>query len=187
MKRTLISLLIVISLIFTGFSISTVSAKKSQVDFEEINKLFKFFPQNDFTFIEENDNKTMLATMGPITNFFTISDVNLIDGDPVKIMLIQFILDNNIPFLRPYVSINVSNITFSIKYTINIPQLPLINRYSYATIIDNNENESYGNVKHTLIVTGFEGEFGFLRMKPIRLFPAYFIFFGTCDEFIILT
>jgi hypothetical protein len=186
MKSKKIILVIITLLIIIVFSVDTTHANENQHDLKTINEITQVFPSNDFPFFELNGNETLLGTIGPVINLFKIADVKLIDGDPVKIFLIQWILDNNVPFLRSYIFINVSNITFSIKYTINIPKLPLIKRLIYGTFIQDNGNLSAYTEKHTLIVTGFEGQFGFSRIKPIFLFPAYFVFLGTFDNVIVL-
>lgn len=187
MKLKLTGLFVIASLLMVSFLGGVVPAKNSMFTAEEINDISETVPETYFETIEEGKNETIIATIGPIAPLLHIAEINLIDGDPLKIMLIRWILNNNIPFIRPYVSIDISDLTFSIKYTKNIPQLPLLRRFSYGTYIKEDDNESFFNEKHTLIVTGFKGTFGFYRIKPIRLFPAYFSFVGCCDDIIVLT
>jgi hypothetical protein len=134
-------------------------------------------------------NATHIVTGGPIAPFLNIAEVKLIDGPLVKSLLITLILTSrNIHFTLPWLKVHVQNLTFSIRYTKNIPDLPLIRRYSFGTMYKQNDNDTYSvvNVHHTVIVTGFTGKFSFTRAKPIRMFPAYFHFKGSFDEVIIL-
>lgn len=160
---------------------------------------------NPFTAIENNEllcesinsqelytlgneaNKTLIKTFGPLSPFIRITDVYFIQGDTIKLMIIQKLIDNAPQMIIPRISIKLENITFSIKYTINIPQVPLLTRFSYQTDIDEDGELTTYDQKHTIIVSGFTGTFTFYRKKPLLMFPAYISFYGSCDEYIIIT
>ena len=163
------------------------SVKDNVLAVDEIDDIAENIPETFLENVVEGENGTMVTTIGPVGPLLNIADINFIDGSPLKVLLMQWMLETRVFFIRPLVSINVNDITFSIKYTKNIPQLPFLKRFSYGTVINEDGNESVFNEKHTLIVTGFTGKFGFYHMKPIRLYPAYFTFVGHCDEAIVLT
>jgi hypothetical protein len=135
-----------------------------------------------------NENDTEISTIGPISPLLFVTEIDIIDGPFFKIKLIEEILGNRLfHFIFPNISISVEDFTFIIKYTKDIPQLPILKRFFYSTTIKENGNETSYDTKHTVIVTGFEGKFGLYRTKPIRLYTAHFWFEGSCDEAIILT
>ena len=72
-------------------------------------------------------------------------------------------------------------------YKINTPQMSFLQGFSYNTTVKQNGTETSFTNKHILIATGFEGKFGFSRVKPFQLAPANFWFNGTCDEIIVAT
>lgn len=134
------------------------------------------------------NNVTEIKTIGPSSFFIYAADIILIDGPFLKISLIEMILGSrNFHFILPNISINVNDLTFSIKYTRNLNQLPIFKRFFYKTTIVEDGNITSYTQKHTVIVTGFNGEFRLLRTKPLRLYPAHFWFKGTCEEAIVLT
>jgi hypothetical protein len=170
-----------------GVITTVVPAEEHSIQEIENNGLSVLSSTKPVSPLEDGINETSISTNGPVGSLFTIADINFIDGDPLKILFIELMLQTIPYFLRPYVSIRLNDVAFSIKYTRNIPQLPLIKRFSYETEIDEDGNVSTYTGKHTLIVTGFTGTFGYYHKKPIRLFPAYFTFVGSCDEVIVLT
>jgi hypothetical protein len=134
------------------------------------------------------DNVTEVKTVGPSSFLIYAADITLIDGPFLKVSLIEMILGSrNFHFIFPNISINVNDLTFSIKYTVNLNQLPIFKRFFYKTTIIENGNVTSYTKKHTVIVTGFSGEFRLLRTKPFRLYPAHFWFKGTCEEAIVIT
>ena len=186
MKRKIIGMF-VIALIMTSFLVGIVAAKDSLIPAEEIDIKSKI-PEKCLESLSNNENKTEISTVGPISPFLNAAEITLIDGPFLKIALIEMILGTrSYHFIFPNISINVKDLAFSVKYTKNIPQLPILKRFSYKTTIKENENETSFTKKHTVIVAGFEGEFRLLRMKPIRLYPAHFWFAGSCEEVIVLT
>ncbi len=187
MKLKLIGLFVIASLLMVSSLGSGVPAKDNVLAVEEIDDIKDTIPEGFLENEGEGENGTMITTIGPIGSLFAIADINFIDGDPLKILFIELMLQSIPYFLRSYVSLNLNDVTFSIKYTRNIPQLPLIKRFSYETEIDDDGNVSTYTEKHTLIVTGFTGTFGYYHKKPILLYPAYFTFDGSCDEVIVLT
>ena len=186
MKLKLSCLFVIASFLMVSFLGGAVPAKDNIFAVEEIDDITENISETFFENIGEGENETIIGTVGPVGRLFNIAEINIIDGDPLKVLLIRWILNNNVFFIRPFVSIEVNDLAFSIKYTKNIPEIPILKRFSYGTVINEDGNESYFNKKHTLIVTGFNGTFGYYR-KPIRLFPAYFTFIGHCDEVIVLT
>ena len=186
MKLKLSCLFVIASFLMVSFLGIAVPAKDNMFAVEEIDDITENISETFFENNGEGVNGAMVTTNGPVGRLFNIADINIIDGDPLKVLLIRWILNNNVFFIRPFISIDVNNLAFSIKYTKNVPEIPLLKRFSYGTVINEDGNESYFNEKHILIVTGFNGTFGYYR-KPIRLFPAYFTFVGHCDEVIVLT
>ncbi|MFO7677623.1 MAG: hypothetical protein R6V50_04490 [Thermoplasmatota archaeon] len=137
---------------------------------------------------ENTANGTLISTKGPLSSIFRISDIYFIDGgSPLKLMIIQKLIDNIPQIIIPRIPIKLDDVTFSIKYTRNIPQLPFLNRFSYETQIDEDGEITVYTEKHTIIVTGFTGTFTFYRKKPILLYPAYFSFYGSCEDYILVT
>lgn len=185
MKRKIIGMF-VIALIMTSFFVGIVVAKDSLIPAEGIDIKSKM-PEECLVFLND-ENKTEISTVGPISPFLNAAEITLIDGPFLKIALIEMILGTRIyHFMFPNISINVKDLAFSVKYTKNIPQLPILKRFSFLTTIKDNENVTSFSKKHTVIVTGFEGAFRLLRTKPIRLYPAHFWFEGSCEEAIVLT
>lgn len=185
MKKKIIGMF-VIALIMTSFLVGIVAAKDSLIPAEEIDIKSKI-PEECLVFLND-ENKTEISTIGPIFPFLNAAEIILIDGPFLKIALIEMILGTrSYHFIFPNISIKVKDLAFLVKYTKNIPKLPILKRFSYLTTIKENENVTYYSKKHTVMVAGFEGEFRLLRTKPIRLHPAHFWFAGSCEEVIVLT
>ncbi|UCF12809.1 MAG: hypothetical protein JSW06_00775 [Thermoplasmatales archaeon] len=185
MKKKIIGIF-VIALIMTSFLVGIVAAKDSLIPAKEIDIKSKM-PEECFELLND-ENKTEISTVGPISPLLFVTEISLIDGPFLKVKFIEEILGNRIfHFIFPNISINVKDLTFMIKYTKNIPQLPILKKFFYSTTIKENGNETFFNTKHTIIVTGFEGEFGLYRTKLIKLYTAHFWFDGICEEAIVIT
>lgn len=132
------------------------------------------------------DNETQVNTIGPIAPMLGIAEILIVKGPFIKTYIIRFILSSlRAYFLLPNISIGVKDMTFLIHYKRNVPNIPYFNRFSYNTTVIENGNEDTYNRKHILVVSGFEGTFGFQRMKLSDLTPATFRFDGTCDNLIV--
>lgn len=184
MKKKLVGI-IVIMLLMLNFFVGIVIAKDSFVHCNELEIICK---------VTENCRKDCsndvieVKTVGPGSFFINAAEIILIDGHFLTILLIELMLGSrNFHFLFPNISISVKDLAFSIKYTKNLNQLPILKRFFYKTTIVENGNVTFYTEKHTVIVTGFEGEFRLLRTKPIRLYPVHFWFAGTCEEAIVIT
>ena len=186
MKKKIIGMFVIV-LITTSFLVGIVAANHIVIPAENIDIKSKTSEKILVSFLN-NENKTEISTVGPISPLLFVTEISLIDGPFLKIKFIEEILGNRIfHFIFPNISINVEDLTFMVKYTKNIPQLPILKRFFYSTTIKENGNETFFNTKHTVIVTGFEGKFGLYRTKPIRLYTAHFWFDGSCEEIIILS
>ena len=186
MKKKIIGIL-VIMIIMANFFFSTVAAKDSPVPAEHI-AMKGLIPDQCYEIVVSSENETRVETVGPISLNLDIAKIYLIDGPLFKIWWIEQILKSKNAYLYlPLMLIKVKGLAFSVKYTKNIPQLPLFKRLSYETTIKENGNETAFTDKHTVIVTGFDGIFGFSRVKPFRLKPAQFWFTGTFENIIVLT
>ena len=184
MDKKLIGIL-VFMLILTNFFIGIATANDA------------FFSNTDEKFTHnisekyisfQSANGTAIKTVGPCSFVISAAEIVLIDGPFFKVTFIEMLLGSrNLHFSFPNVSISVNDLTFSIKYNKNINHLPILKRFYYKTTIEEQGNKTTYTEKHTIIVTGFDGEFRLLRTKPIRLHPAHFWFAGTCEEAIIIT
>jgi len=186
MKHKLSCVLVVISFLMLGLLGGAVPAKNNNLNADEIVDDAEDLSKKYFEIMQLGENKTEIVTGGPIGPFLNIAEINIIDGEPLKVILLRWILNTHVRFIRRFVPIEVSDITFSIRYTKKVLDLPLINRCSYCTYIGGDYDVNFSSEKHTLIVSGFNGTFGYFR-KPIRLYPAYFSFTGYCDDLILLT
>jgi parallel beta-helix repeat protein len=133
--------------------------------------------------------KKVVITTGPLCPFLDISDIVLIDGNISQIKKIERILDNRIlHFILPPTVINVTGLNFSVSYNRKNPNLNLFHLYFrlfHITVVTENDSNTFYNETHTITVKGMDGEFGFIRWKPLRLIPARFLFYGTYDELIV--
>ena len=139
------------------------------------------------------DDQNQICTHGPFMPLMNIATINLTGGNPEQIEDIEQILENRIlQFFFPRRKVvDVTGLNFSITYNRNIPNPNTLFfvRFRYHTWIAEDGNESsIGNIKHTVIVKGFEGEFvlgrGRLLMMPT---PPVFMFAGTYEEASIIT
>jgi len=187
MKQKLFCVVVIVSLFLCGSLAGALPIKTQGYAEGEVGEISSNGSEEFLDFCSAEKNATVVSTWGPVGSWFTIADIHLIDGDPFKVLLIELMLQSIPYFIRPYVPLSLENVTFSIKYTRNIPDLPLLNRFSYETGINEDGEITLFTEKHTLIVTGFSGTFGYYHKKPILLYPAYFSFIGTCDEVLVLS
>ena len=127
-----------------------------------------------------------IITTGPVWQPIQFADVTFIDGPTLKITLMARLLNSrNLYLLPPWIKLNLNDLTFSVKYRFNTQNIPVIKRFAYETKINESGNMSTYSEKHTVIVSGFTGDFRITRAKPFRLTPAQFTFSGTCNDVII--
>ncbi len=133
------------------------------------------------------ENRTIISTYGPITPRLEIADIVLIDGPIFKTQVISYLLENrNLQFLLPYITIDIQDLTFSVRYSKTIPDVPIARNFQYSTFIEEDGIYQLYNTSHTVIVTGFDGQFLLTRVKPFRFMPSYFFFAGECDTVLIV-
>jgi len=183
-KKTISISLVVCILIFTTFS-SLGSAKKPNYSLEITEKLLAN--------IQSNGNETNIITIGPVSPFFNITEITLINGSSSEIENIQRILNNRIlHFILPLTYIECKDLDFSISYSKNIPFfIPFIRHVSYFTSLFEGvdfpfNNETIWGKKHTIFVEGFDGYFVFHRLRPWKISPAIFSFAGSYKEVTII-
>jgi len=184
MKNKIIGIIIIGIIITSSFG-SLAAAE---------NNLFEAFEKTDvqnkitesYKTIISVENETQVNTIGPIAPMLGVAEILIIKGPFIKTYIIRFILSSlRAYFLLPNISINVKDMTFLVHYKRNVPNLPFLNKFSYNTTVNDNGNENTYNKKHILVVSGFDGTFGFCRMKFSELSPAKFRFDGTCDNLIV--
>lgn len=184
MKKKIIGIVIIGIIITSSFG-SLAAAE---------NNLFKAIEKTDiqkklaksYSTIINLENETQVSTIGPIAPLLDIAEIIIVDGPFIKTFIIRFILSSlRAYFLLPNISINVKDMTFLVHYKKNVPNIPFLNKFSYNTTVNDNGNENTYNKKHILVVSGFDGVFGFYRMKFSELSPAKFRFDGTCDNLIV--
>ena len=92
------------------------------------------------------DNETQVNTIGPIAPMLGIAEILIIKGPYIKTFIIRFILSSlRAYFLLPNISISVKDMTFLIHYKRNVPNMPLLNKFSYNTTVNENGNEDTYN------------------------------------------
>jgi len=134
------------------------------------------------------DNMTGVATYGPIAPFLGVAEITFIDGPQWKTFIISYLLESrNLHFLIPVLQVDIEDLTFSIRYSMNIPDSPVLRNFAYSTAVAEDENPVFYNESHTVIITGFDGMFLLTRAKPLQFSPANFLFAGVCDDVLILT
>ena len=143
----------------------------------------------------ENLGAIQIDTSGPVWQTIQFAEVTFIDGPTIKITLIARLLSSrNLYLMLPKLPIKINDLTFSVKYRflihinqhkLNTPNTPLLKRFTNETKIKESGNVTTYNEKHTIIVSGFDGQFILYRAKPIRLTPASYEFTGTCDDVIV--
>ena len=133
-----------------------------------------------------DENETFFGTLGPICPLLNIAEIKLIDGNESQIQKIEKILNNRIlQFIIPlrWGFINVTELDFTITYNKEIPKIPFWLNFYYATILTENENDTFIDKPHTVTVKGLNGHFVISRGQPFRFRPPYFLFAGeTYDE-----
>jgi len=199
MNKKIIGTILCISIVLIG-SIPSIGANPlidKNVGGELIQKLIELTEDENITFGEK-----FIITYGPISKLY--SDVELLDGDPTQMQVIQRNLDKKLfRFSRffPFIFVPVFGLNFTVYYK---KDLENGSRFSYITVntsvVYNNENGEVVNVtNHTIVrntihrvnIENFNGLFIFQRAKlydrsmPLgkRFFiPAKFIFTGFCDN-----
>jgi hypothetical protein len=177
-NRTVTSLLIIISIsaLICITSTAQILDKPTSILAENQHIDYEYTPQGTIE----------VVTTGPVWQPIQFADVTFIDGPILKITLIARLLNSrNLYLLPPWIKLNLKDITFSVKYHFNTQNIPVIKRFTYETKINESGNMSTYTEKHTVIVSGFSGEFRITRAKPFRLTPAQFSFTGTCNDVII--
>jgi len=182
MKNKIIGILIIGIIVTSGFG----SLATAEYDFNKADE------NNDFDYeLNELDvvsyqNETQIKTIGPIAPVLNLAEVNILKGPYIKTFIIRLILSSlRAYFLLPNISFSVKDMTFIVHYKKNVPNIMFFNKFSYNTTVIDNGNEETFNKKHILVVSGFDGTFGFSRAKIATLTPAIFRFDGTCDDLIV--
>jgi len=133
-----------------------------------------------------DENETFFGTLGPICPLLNIVEIELIDGNESQMQKIEKILNNRIlQFIIPYWwgYINVTELDFTITYNKEIPKIPFWLNFYYATILTENENETFIDKPHKVTVKGLNGTFVISRGQLFKFRPPYFLFAGdTYDE-----
>jgi len=186
MKRSLMKKSLAVGVICLLLGIALISASATDTS-KSLN--YEKHMKNNLLY----DDQNQICTHGPFMPLMNIATINLTGGNPEQIEDIEQILENRIlQFFFPRRKVvDVTGLNFSITYNRNIPNpnTRFFVRFTYHTWIAEDGNESsIGNIKHTIIVKGFEGEFvlgrGRLLMMPT---PPVFMFSGTYEEASIIT
>lgn len=184
MKNKIIGILIIGLIVTSGFG----SLATAEYDFNKADD------NNDFDYeLNEPDmdvvsfqNETQIKTIGPIAPVLNLAEVTILKGPYIKTFIIRLILSSlRAYFLLPNISFAVKDMTFIVHYKKNVPNIMFFNKFSYNTTVIDNGNEETFNKKHILVVSGFDGTFGFSRAKIASLTPAVFRFDGTCNDLIV--
>ena len=185
MKKNLIAILIISTLLFLTTFGCIVFAKRINYNYEISEKLFDY--------LESDENETTLMTFGPISPLFNITKITLLNGSSSEIEKIERILNNRIlQLILPLTLIKCNNLDFSVSYLKNIPFfIPIIRHFSYCTTIYKDSNfpfnkDSIFGKSHTIEVDGFDGYFAFARLRLWKGSPALFSFSGNYDEVTII-
>jgi hypothetical protein len=185
MRKITVSLLLVVAIFFFSTSGSSAFTKRYDLKIELAENLLQQ--------IQTYDNQTNIITLGPISPFFNITQIILINGSSSEIQKIEKILNHRIlHFILPLTYIECKDLDFSITYSKNVPFfIPFIRHISYFTSLFEGvefpfNNETIWGKKHTILVEGFEGYFGFQRLRPWKISPAIFSFAGSYQEIAII-
>ena len=189
MKKKIVGILIVSTLVIIGALGSVTPAK--EVDFENEN------PEKYFKYLND-DEYDEVVTGGPISPLLEVTEINWIEGDPEQIQEIEHLLDNKYSLKNiGFKIIECSNLSFSITYHWKFKFRPLY-RFSFSTALVDNERffytyfiESlpYLGRNHTVNVEGFNGDLFVSRfIRPIKLINplAEFFFWGEFEEVTII-
>jgi hypothetical protein len=180
MKKNILTLIIINITILSLIGTTAIAAFTPEITSEP--SIDQIIPESP----SEKIGTIQIDTTGPVWQTIKFADVTFIDGPTIKITLIARLLSSrNLYLMLPKLPININDLTFSVKYRFNTPNIPLLKRFTYETRINENGNVTTYNEKHTIIVSGFDGQFILYRAKPIRLTPATFEFTGTCDDVIV--
>jgi hypothetical protein len=144
-------------------------------------------PGDYFKDLAVDQNEThFITTGGPISSFVT--DITLHNGSSaVQMGAINRLVNRKFLHLfHPLSFIPVNNLNFTISFTRDIARAN--SRFSYVTVLSEYQNDTVNhtayifNTMHTVTVKGFNGCFMFTRARPLRLAPAYFVFYGSYEE-----
>jgi hypothetical protein len=181
MSKKYIGIFIII-LVTTPVFGNIVSAENAQVTTVTKNALCYSSISSEFEILPSMGSSTQISSTGPVSPMLNIAEIIIIAGPFFRTFVIRLILVSmKAYFLLPDISIPINDLTFAIRYKKNIDPFPFLEGFSYnTTIIENGTTTTYTN-KHLLLVTGFDGTFGFSRADIANLVPAKFSFEGTCD------
>ncbi len=189
MKRKLIRILIVSTLLITGTFVSVISAKKVDFTSESSGKHIEHFTSDDYD---------LVATKGPILPFLEVTEIDWIDGDPAKIQEIEQLLDKNFSLKNVgYKTVECSNLSFSITYHWEYRYRPRY-KYNFFTTFVNKKRYwlswvlnaiPYMGIPHTVTIEGFNGDLSVIRQfSPITILNALaeFLFTGEFEKVTII-
>jgi hypothetical protein len=184
MKNKIIGIIIIGIIISSGFGSFATAEYELFVEDEKRELDNEIIESYDNIVCLQND--TQITTIGPIAPVLNLAEITILKGPYIKTFIIRLILSSlRAYFLLPNISFAVSDMTFVIHYKKNVPNIMFFNKFSYNTTVIEDENEEIFNKKHILVVTGFDGTFGFSRAKIPTLTPAIFRFEGTCEDLIV--
>ena len=185
MKKKLIGILFVLTLVILTTLCGTVSANRINYVFEISEELFYH--------INSDENETNILTLGPISPFFNITEITLINGSSSEIKKIERLLNSRLlQLIHPLTYIECNDLDFTVSYIKNVPFfIPIIRHLSYFTTLYVGLNFPFNNKtiwgkKHIIIVEGFDGYFGFQRLRPWKVAPTLFCFSGSYKDITII-
>ncbi len=186
MKKKIVGILIVSTLVMISALSSVTTATKVDFTSESSEKRFEYV---------NSDECELVVTAGPITSLFDIYEIDLIDGDPEQIQEIEQLLNTTYsPDNIGMTTLKCSNLSFSINYTKKVPSfIPIITGFSYFTTLIDSERpilsyfmNSINGKTHTLTVNGFNGDFTAIRAPFFKNLPGQFAFWGEYEEVTII-
>jgi hypothetical protein len=187
MSKKVIGIFIIVMMTTPVFG-SLVIAENLQVPTVQKNAIDYSSIDSEFESIGLMGSSTQISSTGPVSPMLNIAEIIIIAGPFFRTFIIRLILVSmKAYFLLPDISIPINDLTFAIRYKKNVDPFPSLEGFSYnTTIIENETTTTYTN-KHLLLVTGFDGTFGFSRADMVNLVPAKFSFEGTCDGALVAT
>jgi hypothetical protein len=184
MKKKLIGI-ILISVILTS-SLGSIAIAKNDSSNEINDNYFQEEKLEQFDTFASYQNETEVKTTGPIAPVLNLAEITILKGPYIKTFIMRLILSSlRAYFLLPNISFGVQDMTFVVHYKKNVPNMMFFNKFSYNTTVIEDGNEEVFNKKHILVVTGFDGTFGFRRAKIPTLTPAFFRFEGTSEDLLV--
>jgi hypothetical protein len=184
MKKSYVNKGLVVGVILLFLVSALISANAVEIPNNILNK-------KQILNSRQYNNQTIILTHGPVAPFLNIVSIYIRDGDQGQIDKIEQILNNRIlQFILFQQEVDITGLDFSLYFKTHIPydNKPFFFRFGYHTYIEKDGNvTSIGDVKHKIIVKGFEGTFTVARtIFPYR-FPPKFEFCGKCEEVMILS